>query len=187
MTCLHTLIDASLNMTRIFILEITSIKGWSRAHLKLTSASLNDNTGDIREQKPIAEGDLNIQPFITRHQQIIREFRTTTPKNHYYGGNNPIVPPNINPYADNTLNTDIQNIVKLIDKGLMRLSCRKIYDGFISNMPSDLSKPVRLVISTNHHLVQDLPIENTAFAREILGKDRMISIVFTPLVNIITN
>jgi hypothetical protein len=173
-------------MTRIFILEITSSRGWSRANLKLTSANLNDETGDTRDQRTIAEGDLNIQPLITRHQNIIGDFRSTAPQNHYYGGN-PVIPTNINPYIDNTLSTNIQNIVKLIDKALMQHSCRRIYDGFISNMPSNLSEPVRLVISTNHHLVQDLPIENTVFVKEILGKDRMISIVFTPLVNIITS
>ena len=170
-------------MSRICILDITSTN-LDPLSATLTIATIDDLTGMIISPPHItAHGTLDLNSSIALNHQIIKKFQAATYQDRYFGGIKlpEAIVTNVSDLIDE-LETEIQSLKDLLDRTLAAESWSKIREGLLESLNGvDAQEPIRLVIITDDPHLQALPIENTLFIKNKLGKDkRPISVIFAP-------
>ncbi len=178
-------------MSRICILDITSTN-LDPLSATLTIATIDDLTGMITNPPHItAHGTLDLNSSIALNNQIIKKLQAKTYQDRYYGGIElpnyggielpKAIVTNVSDLLDE-LETEIQSLKDLLNRTLAAESWSKIREGLLESLNGvDAQEPIRLVIITDDPHLQALPIENTLFIKNKLGKDkRPISVIFAP-------
>ncbi|MCY7337754.1 MAG: CHAT domain-containing protein, partial [Chamaesiphon sp.] len=170
-------------MSRICILDITSTN-LDPLSATLTIATIDDLTGAIISPPHLtAHGTLDLNSSIALNHQIIKKFQTATYQDRYFGGIKlpEAIVTNVADLIDE-LQIEIQSLKDLLDRTLAAESWSKIREGLLESLNGvDTKEPIRLVIITDDPHIQALPIENTLFIKNKLGKgNRPVSVIFAP-------
>ena len=82
----------------------------------------------------------------------------------------------------NELRTNVGELQQLLDRTFTQDSWSKIREGLLQSLIEIApTEPIRLVILTDNCDLQSIPVENTAFITDVLGKNnRSVSVVFAP-------
>ena len=171
-------------MSHICILDLTSSPTPDLLSAKLTIATIDDRTGAmINPPHHAGNGTLNAELLIRLNRQVIENFQTATCQDKYFGG---IQLPDtiVSNVADllNELQTDIQELQQLLDRTLAQDSWSRIREELLHSLIGiDPNELIRLVILTDNHDIQALPLERTSFITNMLGGgNRSVSVVFAP-------
>jgi predicted nucleic acid-binding Zn-ribbon protein len=191
-------------MTYIYKFTLNHIPNSRNLHVGLSFAQLDDETNgffDGKKPREVAQGYLDdIESLVMECGNTFKQVKSEVFRNEHLGGSP--VPDNDIPQLpqgmitnrsdeENVTNetsktelssTRIKNLLALLDAALENGSLRTIRDAFLRHMPNDNNETVRISISTNYALIQFLPIENTKFIQEVLGRNRTISVIFDPLI-----
>jgi hypothetical protein len=187
-------------MTYIRKLTFAFMPGLNRFHVILNNARIDDTTNIFFPNgtpEDVAEGWLNIPSLVSAYPEILRQIRSEAFEDEYYGGSPPprlprsdipVLPPDMIGHGSDeeeqnlSSDTRIQNLISSLDTGFSDFLFQNIRDLFLQDIPRGSSETVRIVISTNYAPLQFFPIENTRFIQNIVGNNRVISIVFVPLI-----
>jgi branched-chain amino acid transport system substrate-binding protein len=170
-------------MSHICILDLTSEFTLDLLSARLTIATIDDKTGAIINPHYCGNGTLNIRPIIALNRQIINKFQTVACERQYFGGIH-IPDTMVSHVADpiDKLRIDVRELQQLLNLTFSQDSWSKIREELLHSLIGIApTEPIRLVILTDNYDLQSLPVENTVFITDVLGRNnRSVSVVFAP-------
>jgi branched-chain amino acid transport system substrate-binding protein len=170
-------------MSHICIIDLTSEPALDYVSARLRIATIDDKTGAIVNPHHVGNGTLKIAPLINLNRQIINNFQIVACERQYLGGIK-IPETMIDRVADRLdgLRTDVREFQQLLDRTFSQDSWSKIREELLQSLIGiPPTEPIRLVLITDNYELQSLPIENTTFITDVLGKNnRSVSVVFAP-------
>ncbi len=170
-------------MSHICIIDLTSNPNPDIVSARLTIATIDDKTGAITNPHAVSNGTLDVEPLVRLNRQIIEKFQIATCDSQYLGGIQ-IPDTMVSHVADrmNELRTNVSELQQLLDRTFTQNSWHQIREGLLQSLIGIApTEPIRLVILTDNCDLQSIPVENTAFITDVLGKDhRSVSVVFAP-------
>ncbi|WP_310481004.1 ABC transporter substrate-binding protein [Chamaesiphon sp. VAR_48_metabat_403] len=170
-------------MSHVCIIDLTSKPNPDIISARLTIATIDDKTGAITNPHAVGNGTLDVEPLVRLNRQIIEKFKVATCDRQYLGGIQ-IPDTMVNHVADrmNELRTNVSELQQLLDRTFTQTSWSKIREELLQSLIGIApTEPIRLVILTDNCDLQSIPVENTAFITDVLGKNnRSVSVVFAP-------
>jgi ABC-type branched-subunit amino acid transport system substrate-binding protein len=170
-------------MSHICLLDLTSETALECLSARLRIATIDDRTGAIINPHYAGNGTLKIAPLINLNRQIIDKFQIAACERKYLGGIK-IPDTMIDRVADriDELRTDVREFQQLLDRTFTQDSWSRIREELLQSLIGIApTEPIRLAIITDDYELQSLPIENTTFITDVLGKNnRSVSVVFSP-------
>ncbi|WP_310411866.1 ABC transporter substrate-binding protein [Chamaesiphon sp. OTE_8_metabat_110] len=170
-------------MSHIWILDLAPEAALDCLSARLRIATIDDETGAISNPHYGGNGTLKIASLINLNRQIIDKFKSATCERKYLGGIK-IPDTMIDRVADrlDELRTDVREFQQLLDRTFTQDSWSNIREGLLQSLIGIApTEPIRLAIITDDYELQSLPIENTTFITNVLGKNnRSVSVVFSP-------
>ncbi len=170
-------------MSHICIIDLTSEPSLDYVSARLRIATIDDRTGAIVNPHHVGNGTLKIEPLINLNRQIINNFQDVACESQYLGGIK-IPETMIDRVADriDNLRTDVREFQRLLDRTFTQDSWSRIREELLQSLIGiPQTEPIRLVLITDNYELQSLPIENTTFITDVLGKNnRAVSVVFAP-------
>jgi ABC-type branched-subunit amino acid transport system substrate-binding protein len=170
-------------VSHICIIDLTSSPTPDLVSAKLTIATIDDRTGAIINPHYGCNGSLAIEPLLRLNRQIIEKFQTATCQNKYLGGIKipEVIVTNVTDRLEG-LRADVRDLQHLLDRTFTQDSWSIIREELLQSLigiaPDEL---IRLAILTDNGDIQSLPVENTTFITDVLGRNnRSVSVVFAP-------
>jgi ABC-type branched-subunit amino acid transport system substrate-binding protein len=170
-------------MSHICIIDLTSEPTLDSLSARLRIATLDDKTGAIVNPHYAGQGTLNIKPLINLNRQIIDKFQSEACESKYLGGIKlPETMIERSAKRIDDLRADIREFQQLLDRTFTQDSWLKIREELLQSLIGiPPTESIRLVLITDNYELQSLPIENTTFITDVLGKrNRCVSVVFAP-------